>query len=75
MTHQSHRSRRRWFGLRRNAADQHVIDLREKSADPLADDRASVLARLARLRDAGLLTESEYQETRHSILGTDQHKR
>jgi len=66
---------RRWFGLRR--AQDPVVDLRDQ--DPpdtpdtvtLADDAASVVARMARLRDAGLITAAEYEHERRRILESE----
>jgi len=45
------------------------IDLREEVA-PLSDEPEDVLARLARLRDAGLLTPAEFEDERRAMLGT-----
>jgi hypothetical protein len=60
---------RRWFGLRRAAtAPQPVVDLREVG---LPSDPESVIARLARLRDAGLITNAEFEKERRTLLGSD----
>ena len=60
--------RRRWFGLRAPAAPEPepVVDLREVVV--LADDPESVLARMTRLRDAGLITTAELEAERRRIL-------
>ena len=63
---------RRWFGLRRAAAGpEPVIDLRD-SEQVLADDPESVVSRLARLRDAGLITNAEFEKERRSLLKVDE---
>jgi hypothetical protein len=62
---------RRWFGLRRaRTQPEPVVDLREV-APPLADDPDSVITRLARLRDAGLITNAEFEKERRALLGSD----
>ncbi len=48
-----------------------MIDLRE-SAVPLADDPESVVSRLARLRDAGLITNAEFEKERRALLKVDE---
>jgi hypothetical protein len=60
---------RRWFGLRRAADPEPVVDLREPEPVVVADDPESVVARMARLRDAGLITPAEYEHERRRILG------
>lgn len=63
---------RRWFGLRRAPrAQEPVIDLRE-TEPVLADDPESVVSRLARLRDAGLITNAEFEKERRSLLRVDE---
>jgi hypothetical protein len=59
---------RRWFGMRRGVAPQQVVDLRETPEIVLADDPDSVVARLSRLRDAGLITGAEFEHERRRIL-------
>ena len=63
---------RRWFGLGRREPEQPepTVDLREVER-PLADDPESVVARLARLRDAGLITNAEFEKERRSVLHLD----
>jgi len=61
---------RRWFGLRRAPKQpERVVDLREVALP--ADDPESVVARLARLRDAGLITNAEFEKERRELLGSD----
>lgn len=71
--------RRGWFGRRRSREEQPVVDLRDelpesgldlRDAVVLADDPESVLARMSRLRDAGLITTAELEAERRRILGT-----
>jgi hypothetical protein len=63
-------SPRRWFGRRRGATQpQPVVDLREVGL--ASDDPETVVARLARLRDAGLITNAEFQKERRTLLGSD----
>ncbi len=63
---------RRWFGLRRaRTQPEAVVDLREVAPPPLADDPDSVITRLARLRDAGLITNAEFEKERRALLGSD----
>ena len=62
--------RRRFFRRRPPAT---VIDLRETKSEQLPDDPASVVARLARLRDAGLITNAEFEAERRVLLGQDKH--
>ncbi len=63
---------RRWFGLRRAPKKpETVVDLREVLPPPLGDDPESVIARLARLRDAGLITNAEFEKERRQLLGSD----
>ena len=51
-----------------------MIDLRE--VEPvLGDDPESVVARLARLRDAGLITNAEFEKERRTLLGADDQPR
>ena len=50
-----------------------MIDLRETKSEQLPDDPASVVARLARLRDAGLITNAEFEAERRVLLGQDKH--
>ncbi|HET7901778.1 MAG TPA: hypothetical protein VFL59_11375 [Candidatus Nanopelagicales bacterium] len=71
MKHAAPEPERRWFGLRR--AKEPVVDLREPEAETvvIADDAASVVARMARLRDAGLITAAEYEHERRRILGSE----
>jgi hypothetical protein len=57
---------RSWFRRRRAPEGPTVVDVRD---DPLPDDPASVIARLARLRDAGLITNAEFERERESLLG------
>jgi hypothetical protein len=66
---------RRWFGLRRaQKQPAPVIDLRE--VEPvLSDDPESVVGRLARLRDAGLITNAEFEKERRTLLGADDQPR
>ena len=66
---------RRWFGLRRaRKAPEPVVDLRD-APPPLADDPESVVARLARLRDAGLITNAEFEKERRALLHPDEPRR
>jgi hypothetical protein len=62
----------RWFRRRTPAP---VIDLREERRarrdDPLPSDPESVVLRLARLRDAGLITNSEFESERKTLLGDE----
>jgi hypothetical protein len=63
--------RRRWFGLRRAPQrPEPVIDLRTPPP-ALADDPESVVSRLARLRDAGLITNAEFEKERRALLKVD----
>jgi hypothetical protein len=52
-----------------------VIDLREERRarrdDPLPSDPENVVLRLARLRDAGLITNAEFESERKALLGDD----
>jgi hypothetical protein len=65
---------RRWFGLRRaRTAPEAVVDLREVALP--AEDPESVVARLARLRDAGLITNAEFEKERRALLGSDDSSR
>ena len=43
-----------------------MVDLRD---EPLPNDPDSVIARLARLRDAGLITNAEFEREREALLG------
>jgi hypothetical protein len=52
--------RRRWW--RRRAPD--VIDVRAEPTVDVRDDPDAVLARLTRMREAGLLTAAEYETER-----------
>jgi hypothetical protein len=56
----------RWFSRRRPA---QVIDLRTTEQESLPNDPESVVLRLARLRDAGLITNAEFEAERRSLLG------
>ncbi len=69
---------RRWFGRRPalapttdasapDADEGLLVDLRDESPDELPDDVDSVLARLARLRDAGLMSTAEYEDERKRL--------
>jgi hypothetical protein len=58
--------RRSWFRRRRPEATTTVVDVRD---EPLPNDPESVIARLARLRDAGLITNAEFERERASLLG------
>jgi hypothetical protein len=71
MKHAAPSDRRRWFGLRRAPKQpEAVVDLRE--VEPvLADDPESVVQRLGRLRDAGLITNAEYDKERRALLGSE----
>ena len=63
---------RRWFGLRRAPRrPEPVVDLREVGP-ALADDPESVVSRLARLRDAGLITNAEFEKERRALLKVDE---
>ena len=65
---------RRWFGLRRAPKQpEPVVDLRE--ADLPSDDPEAVIARLARLRDAGLITNVEFDKERRALLRSDESAR
>lgn len=73
MKHAAPEPPRRWFGLRRRRqTPEPVVDLREAPPARLPDDPASVVARLARLRDAGLITNAEYEAERRSLLHLDE---
>jgi hypothetical protein len=67
--HAAPEPRRRWFGRRR--APEPVVDLRDPEPETvvLADDPESVVARMARLRDAGLITAAEFEHEKRRILG------
>ena len=69
MKHAAPEPPRRWFGLRRSPTPAPVVDLREPEPVVVADDPESVVARMARLRDAGLITPAEYEHERQRILG------
>ena len=71
MSHAAPGPQRRWFFRRKRPAP--VVDLRDRSAEHLPDDPASIIARLARLRDAGLITNSEFEEERRTLLDRDRH--
>jgi hypothetical protein len=62
----------RWFRRRPPAP---VIDLREERLarrdNLLPSDPESVVLRLARLRDAGLITNSEFESERKTLLGDE----
>ena len=62
--------RRRFW---RNKPPAPVIDLREPAVEALPNDPESIVARLARLRDAGLITNAEFEAERRSLLGQDKH--
>jgi hypothetical protein len=65
---------RRWFGLRRAPKQpEPVVDLREVPQP--TDDPEAVVARLARLRDAGLITNAEFEKERRALLGSDESAR
>jgi hypothetical protein len=65
---------RRWFGLRRAPKQpEPVVDLREVPMP--SDDPEAVVARLARLRDAGLITNAEFEKERRALLGSDESAR
>jgi hypothetical protein len=72
MKHAAPEPRRRWFGLRRAARQpEPVIDLR--AAEPvLPEDPETVVSRLARLRDAGLITNAEFEKERRTLLQVDE---
>lgn len=72
MKHAAPKPRRRWFGLRRAARQpEPVIDLR--AVEPLpTDDPEAVVSRLARLRDAGLITNAEFEKERRTLLHVDE---
>ena len=58
--------RRPWFRRRRpEATTTTVVDVRD---DALPTDPASVIARLGRLRDAGLITNAEFERERAALL-------
>jgi hypothetical protein len=62
-----------WLGRRRHGqheAPPDTIDLREP-VRPVPEGSAAVLERLAQLRDAGLITNAEYEKERRSLLGAD----
>lgn len=73
MKHAAPEPRRRWFG--RRSAPEPVVDLRDEPV-VLADDAESVVARMARLRDAGLITAAEFEHEKRRILAAeaDQHR-
>jgi hypothetical protein len=58
--------RRGLFRRRRREVAPPVVDLRD---EPLPNDPQSVIARLARLRDAGLITNAEFERERATLLG------
>ncbi len=65
-------ARRRWLTLWVSSEDEGAmtIDLRSRpDHDALPDDPDSVIARLARLRDARLLSAAEFERERRAILG------
>lgn len=68
MKHAAPEPRRRWFG--RRSAPEPVVDLRDEPA-VLADDAESVVARMARLRDAGLITAAEFEHEKRRILAAE----
>jgi len=72
-------SARSWFRLRRVPAQADpVLDLREpvdESKYELRYDAQSVIERLARLRDAGLITNAEFDKERRSLLASDEQRR
>jgi len=64
-----------WFGRRRHGQHEldpgpDMVDLREP-VRPAADGPAVLLERLGQMRDAGLITNAEYEKERHSLLGVD----
>ena len=61
--------RRSWVRRRRPEATTTVVDVRD---DPLPNDPESVIARLARLRDAGLITNAEFEKERRALLKVDE---
>ena len=72
MKHAAPQPRRRWFGLGRAPKQpEPVVDLRDVEPPPLATDPESVVVRLARLRDAGLITNAEFEKERRALLGSD----
>ncbi len=48
-----------------------MVDLRDVGP-ALADDPESVVSRLARLRDAGLITNAEFEKERRALLKVDE---
>ncbi len=66
------RGLRRWW---RRRASAPVIDLREereaRRTEPLPSDPDSVVVRLARLRDAGLITNAEFEAERRALRSDD----
>ncbi len=68
MKHAAPEPRRRWFG--RRSAPEPVVDLRDEPV-VLADDAESVVARMARLRDAGLITAAEFEHEKRRILAAE----
>ncbi len=73
MKHAAPEPPRRWFGRRKTATPPaaEVIDLRDVEVEHLADDPESVVARLSRLRDAGLITNAEFEKERRALLHLD----
>ncbi|MDA8436260.1 MAG: SHOCT domain-containing protein [Actinomycetales bacterium] len=72
MKHAAPEPPRRWFGLRRRTRrPEPVVDLRDVGP-ALADDPESVVSRLARLRDAGLITNAEFEKERRALLKVDE---
>lgn len=68
MKHAAPEPRRRWFG--RRSDPEPVVDLRDEPV-VLADDAESVVARMARLRDAGLITAAEFEHEKRRILAAE----
>ena len=58
--------RRGLFRRRQREVAPPVVDVRD---EPLPTDPDSVIARLARLRDAGLITNAEFERERAALLG------
>ena len=72
-------SARKWFGLRRVPVQPDpLVDLREpvdESKYEIKYDAESVIGRLSRLRDAGLITNAEFDKERRALLSADTSRR